>query len=66
VVQNPLPCMPCDLLGCERHLESHSTCLDELAVSQVLAAVDRALGRTTVAPSMPPTVLAENLPLSPP
>lgn len=66
VVQNPLPCMPCDLLGCERHLESHSTCLDELAVSQVLAAVDWALGRTTVAPSMEPTVLAENLPLSPP
>jgi heptosyltransferase III len=43
VVQNPLPCMPCDLLGCERHVESHSTCLDELAVSQVLQAVDRAL-----------------------
>ena len=44
VVQNPLPCMPCDLLGCERHIESYSACLDELAVSQVLAAVDRALG----------------------
>ena len=43
VVQNPLPCMPCDLLGCERHIESYSACLDELAVSQVLAAVDRAL-----------------------
>jgi heptosyltransferase-3 len=66
VVQNPLPCMPCDLLGCERHLESHSTCLDELAVSQVLAAVDRALGRTTVAPSMQATVVAETTPLSPP
>jgi len=36
--------MPCDLLGCERHIESFSACLDELAVSQVLAAVDRALG----------------------
>jgi heptosyltransferase-3 len=66
VVQNPLPCMPCDLLGCERHLESHSTCLDELAVAQVLAAVDRALGRTTVVPAMQPTVLADNTPLSPP
>ena len=43
VVQNPLPCMPCDLLGCERHLESHSACLDELPVSRVLEAVDLAL-----------------------
>jgi heptosyltransferase III len=45
VVQNPLPCMPCDKLGCERHLESYSRCLDELSASQVLAAVDRALER---------------------
>ncbi len=66
LVQNPLPCMPCDLLGCERHLESHSTCLDELAAGQVLDAVDRALRRTTVAPAMPSTVLAETTPLSPP
>jgi heptosyltransferase-3 len=66
VVQNPLPCMPCDLAGCDRHLESHSTCLDELPVRQVLAAVDQALGRTTVAPPMLPLTLAENSPLSPP
>jgi heptosyltransferase-3 len=45
VVQNPLPCMPCDLLGCERHLESHSACLDELPLDRVLSAVDRALGK---------------------
>lgn len=44
VVQNPLPCLPCEELGCERHLDSHSTCLDELSADQVLAAVDRALG----------------------
>ena len=43
VVQNPLPCMPCDKLGCEGHLNSHSQCLDELPVQQVLAAVDQAL-----------------------
>jgi heptosyltransferase-3 len=49
VVQNPLPCMPCDLLGCERHLESRSACLDELTVEQVLRAVDQALLRTRVA-----------------
>lgn len=65
VVQNPLPCMPCDLLGCDRHLESNSACLDELSVGQVLAAVDRALGRTAVAPDMPPVVVAETTPLSP-
>jgi heptosyltransferase-3 len=43
LVQNPLPCMPCDQLGCERHLESHSQCLDELSPRQVLVAVDQAL-----------------------
>ncbi len=43
VVQNPLPCMPCDKLGCEGHLESYSRCLDELTVAQVLIAVDQAL-----------------------
>lgn len=43
VVQNPLPCLPCDKLGCEGHLNSHSRCLDELPVQQVLAAVDQAL-----------------------
>jgi heptosyltransferase-3 len=43
VVQNPLPCMPCDKLGCEGHLESRSQCLDELSVRQVLIAVDDAL-----------------------
>jgi heptosyltransferase III len=43
LVQNPLPCMPCDKLGCEGHLESYSRCLDELSVHQVLAAVDEAL-----------------------
>jgi hypothetical protein len=35
--------MPCDKLGCEGHLNSHSQCLDELSVRQVLAAVDQAL-----------------------
>ena len=46
VVQNPLPCMPCDKLeGCERRLDSHSQCLDELSVVQVVVAVDQALAR---------------------
>ena len=43
VVQNPLPCMPCEKLGCDGHLDSRSQCLDELSAHQVLAAVDRAL-----------------------
>jgi hypothetical protein len=35
--------MPCDKLGCDRHLNSHSRCLDELSPRQVLVAVDQAL-----------------------
>jgi heptosyltransferase-3 len=43
LVQNPLPCLPCQLEGCERRLDSHSQCLDELSADQVADAVDRAL-----------------------
>jgi len=43
VVQNPLPCVPCEELGCERHLNSYSRCLEELTAARVLEAVDRAL-----------------------
>jgi len=43
LVQNPLPCLPCQLEGCERRLDSHSQCLDELSAVQVVTAVDRAL-----------------------
>jgi heptosyltransferase-3 len=45
VVQNPLPCLPCEKLGCAGHLDSYARCLDELAVRQVLTAVDQALVR---------------------
>jgi heptosyltransferase-3 len=51
VVQNPLPCLPCEKLGCAGHLDSYSRCLDELSVRQVLLAVDRALGRRSEAPA---------------
>ena len=44
LVQNPLPCLPCQNEGCDRHIDSHSRCLDELSLRQVLAAVDQALG----------------------
>jgi heptosyltransferase III len=43
IVQNPLPCMPCLLEGCERHVGSRSVCLDELSPQHVLTAVDQAL-----------------------
>jgi heptosyltransferase-3 len=42
-VQNPLPCLPCQLEGCERRLDSFSQCLDELSATQVITAVDQAL-----------------------
>lgn len=45
LVQNPLPCMPCQKEGCERRLDSYSQCLDKLSVQQVLTAVDGALAR---------------------
>ncbi len=43
LVQNPLPCLPCQEEGCERRLDSHSRCLDELSAQRVVAAVDQAL-----------------------
>ena len=43
LVQNPLLCLPCQQEGCARRLNSHSQCLDELPVAQVLAALDQAL-----------------------
>ncbi len=48
VVQNPLPCLPCEKLGCEGHYQSYSQCLDELSVRQVLSAVDQALASAGV------------------
>lgn len=43
LVQRPLACLPCQLEGCDRRLDSHSRCLDELPAAQVIAAVDQAL-----------------------
>ncbi len=60
LVQNPLPCMPCDRLGCDNHLNSRSQCLDELSVRQVLHAVDQALGRIPAAPARSPETRAED------
>ncbi|HEY7246993.1 MAG TPA: glycosyltransferase family 9 protein [Xanthobacteraceae bacterium] len=49
VVQNPLPCLPCEKLGCEGHLASFSRCMDELPAAQVLAVADRVLKKAGLA-----------------
>jgi len=46
LVQNTLPCTPCQLEGCERRLDSYSQCLDELSAGQVIGAVDEALAHS--------------------
>jgi heptosyltransferase III len=50
LVQNPLPCLPCQNEGCERRIDSYSRCLDQLSPRQVLAAVDQALASARAAP----------------
>jgi len=55
VIQNPLPCMPCQLEGCLRHVGSHSLCLDYMPVDPVLRAIDEGLaeGRGSVTAQTP-------------
>lgn len=43
LVQQPLPCMPCQFEGCERRLDSYSRCLDEMPFQSVLDAAELAL-----------------------
>lgn len=43
LLQNPLPCLPCQQEGCLKRLDSYSQCLDELSASQVITAIDQAL-----------------------
>jgi heptosyltransferase-3 len=43
LVQNPLPCLPCQAEGCAHRLDSHSRCLDELGAEPVISAIDQAL-----------------------
>ncbi len=50
LVQNPLPCLPCQKEGCERRVDSFSRCLDELSSRQVLSAVDQALASRPATP----------------
>ncbi len=43
LMQNPLPCMPCQREGCLGKLDSHSQCLDELPAEQVIRVLDQIL-----------------------
>ena len=43
IVQKPLYCLPCQRTGCDNHYLSRSRCLDELPLSQVLAAIERVM-----------------------
>ena len=43
LIQHNMPCVPCQLEGCERNLGSYSRCLDEMPLNVVLLAVDQAL-----------------------
>jgi heptosyltransferase-3 len=49
LVQHPLPCLPCQNEGCDRHIASFSKCLDELQPAQVLEAADAALAPASAA-----------------
>ena len=54
LVQHPLPCLPCQNEGCERHIASFSKCLDELQPAWVLNAIGAALASLPVGPFPPP------------
>lgn len=45
LLQGPGSCVPCQEEGCERHRESFSRCLDELAPKTVIAVLDEILSR---------------------
>jgi len=40
VIQAALPCVPCQLEGCERHINSRSDCLEKINASVILEAAD--------------------------
>jgi heptosyltransferase-3 len=43
LIQNPMPCVPCQHEGCLRRLGSYSRCLDELAPDVVISTINEAL-----------------------
>ena len=45
VIQNDLPCVPCQQEGCERHIGSYARCLDELPSDKIWSRVQLDLQR---------------------
>ncbi len=43
LVQQQLPCVPCQLEGCERRIDSYSRCLDDMSFEAVMTATEQAL-----------------------
>jgi heptosyltransferase-3 len=43
LVQEPLPCVPCQQEGCERSLGSYSRCLDQMPLGRVLDTINQVL-----------------------
>lgn len=48
LLQGPGDCVPCHEEGCDQHRQSHSRCLDELPVAQVLQAAAQLLDTKTI------------------
>jgi heptosyltransferase-3 len=46
LIQGNASCAPCLKEGCERHVESFSDCLQELAPARIIAAIENVLGPT--------------------
>ena len=57
LIQGEGDCVPCLGEGCDKHLESHSRCLDELPAQRVIEVVDQALAEAAriTAPAARPT-----------
>jgi heptosyltransferase-3 len=57
LIQGEGDCVPCLGEGCDKHVESHSRCLDEMPAQRVIEVVDQALAESAgiTAPAARPT-----------
>lgn len=51
LLQQPMPCQPCQEEGCLRRLDSYSLCLDRLSPQAVVAAVEAVLDAPSAGPN---------------
>lgn len=51
LLQQPIPCQPCQEEGCLRRLDSYSLCLDRLSPQAVIAAVEAVLDTSPAEPN---------------